>query len=160
MTGDTTNNHFDIYYAVAVDTDTLAGTYQNTLVYTAMASTDSLDAVSSNLARDHELVASGDTLSITFDLADSTATSTIASSDILVTLIPHSALYDSTLNSNAGGFDYDKTATELAALTGTLPCPVASASLATGSGNNLSTVTCTLPDHDPEDGSGNASYDI
>ncbi|MBQ8997051.1 hypothetical protein IJ095_03465, partial [Candidatus Saccharibacteria bacterium] len=160
VTGDTTNNHFDIYYAVAVDTDTLAGTYQNTLVYTAMASTDSLDAVSSNLARDHELVASGDTLSITFDLADSTATSTIASSDILVTLIPHSALYDSTLNSNAGGFDYDKTATELAALTGTLPCPVASASLATGSGNNLSTVTCTLPDHDPEDGSGNASYDI
>lgn len=152
------NNHFDIYYGVAVDTNVLAGTYQNKVLYTAIASTDAVDTVSSNILRSgDEFVAGGNTLTLEFDLTHSVPTQTLTESDFTITLIPHGALYDST----ESRFDYDKTATELATLSG-VSCPVAtnSLSMTTGDSTTRSSITCTLPANDAEDGSGNASYDI
>ena len=163
-----TNNNFDIYYGVAVDTDVLAGTYQNKVLYTAIASTDAIDTVSSNILRSgDEFVAGGNTLTVEFDLTHSVPTQTLAEDDFTITLIPHGALYDAELeydegtDTYTGGFDYDKTATELAALSG-VSCPVAtnSLSMATGDSTTRSSIACTLPANDAEDGSGNASYDI
>ena len=158
VTGNTTDDHFDIYYGVAVDTDVLSGTYQNKVLYTALASSDALDVVSDNLLRSSdEFVAGGDTLTIQFDLTDSVA-NILETSDFTVKLIPHGALY----NSSTSSFDYDKTGEQLAAITGAQTCAVKANSLAIADGTSTtrSSLQCTLPSVDPEDGSGNASYDI
>ena len=47
---------FPVYYGIMVDTDVMAGTYENEIVYTAMASSTSLDSVSNNVARSKEYV--------------------------------------------------------------------------------------------------------
>jgi len=72
VTGDTTNNHFDIYYGLAVDTDTLAGTYSNEIVYTALASASDLDEVSVNMQADKNFGAAKDVQTLKFDLTEST----------------------------------------------------------------------------------------
>jgi hypothetical protein len=92
VTGDTENNHFDIYYGIAIDTDVLAGTYTNKIVYTAMASASSLDTVSRNLMNSLSIAGSGDTETIRFDLTQSTTT--LNESDIIVTLVPHDVMLE------------------------------------------------------------------
>ena len=96
-TGDTTNNKFDVYYAIMVDSDVMAGTYSNTITYTALASASNLDKVSTNLARDYAFGGAGDTETISFDLAESADTSSIDGDDVTVYLVPHAemiAAYD------------------------------------------------------------------
>ena len=97
-TGDSDNN-FDVYYAVVVDDDLVAGTYTNKIVYTALASSDSLNAVSDNIlvsnlssngisAATKRFTTNGDRLNLEFDLA-STDTDFIKKSDVKIYLVPH-----------------------------------------------------------------------
>ncbi|MBQ8997012.1 hypothetical protein IJ095_03265 [Candidatus Saccharibacteria bacterium] len=83
-----TNFTFDVYYGVMIDTDVLAGTYQNTLVYTALASSDALDAVSSNISRSQAYVANGATEVLSFDLSASTA-DVVTYDKVELYLVPH-----------------------------------------------------------------------
>lgn len=73
-----TNNTFEIYYGIMVNTDVLAGTYENEIVYTALASTSSLDRVSSNIHHNKSFGGKGDEVKIRFDLKDSTDSSLAA----------------------------------------------------------------------------------
>ena len=98
-TGDLKKNFFDVYYAIMVDTDVMAGTYSNTITYTALASSSSLDKVSTNLARDYAFGGKGDIETISFDLAESADTTSISGDDVKVYVVPHSemiAAFDST----------------------------------------------------------------
>ena len=90
VNGDTTNDHFYIYYGVVADTNTLAGTYKNEIVYTALASAASLDEVSKNIIAELDRGGAGDTESIRFDLKESVAT--LDEDQITVRLIPHDDL--------------------------------------------------------------------
>ena len=107
--GDTTNDHFSVYYSVMVDTSVMAGDYTNSLVYTALASAVSLDTASTNLSRSERFVAAGDQETLTFDLSVSTA-GLIDRSDLKVYLVPHSDLLaanysiTSTLESNKSSY--------------------------------------------------------
>lgn len=154
------NDTFDIYYAVAVDTNTLAGTYENNVVYTAVANTTEIDKVSSNLLRDLAYGGAGDTLTINFDLANSTAY--IDEDDITITLVPHDVMVAN---------DYDDEADiDLATIKGNstnLDCPVVANSLdlLTGTASEVSagkttSIQCTIPTGTIEDGTGKGTYDI
>ena len=88
VTGDTENNHFDIYFAAMVDTDTIAGEYSNQIVYTALASARSLDQLSTNVKRDRAFGGEGDTVHLEFDLA--TSASDLTANNLTVALVKHS----------------------------------------------------------------------
>lgn len=101
ITGDTEHNHFDIYYATMVDTDTIAGEYSNQIVYTAMASARSLDNVSTNVKRNKAFGGVGDTVHLDFDLAASAAS--LTEDNLTVAIVKHNvaSLVDAnTLSSN------------------------------------------------------------
>ncbi|MBQ8996965.1 hypothetical protein IJ095_03025 [Candidatus Saccharibacteria bacterium] len=87
---------FDIYYGIMIDTDVLAGTYTNELVYTALASSDSLDTASKNLTRSTYYVSQGTNQTLSFDLSasvsSSSASSLITADNITVYLVPHSTI--------------------------------------------------------------------
>jgi len=151
---------FDIYYAVAVDTNTLAGTYENNVVYTAVANTAAIDKVSSNLQRDKAYGGAGDILTINFDLTNSTAF--LEEDNITITLVPHDVMMANNYS--------DETNINLAAIKANntnLNCPVVANSLdlLTGSATEVSTgkttsVQCTVPEGSVEDGTGVGTYDI
>ena len=89
--GFTDGDFFSVYYSVMVDTDMLAGNYSNSIVYTAMASVNSLDVASTNLIRDVEFV-TGQTLeTIDIDLATIPSTALVAS-DLTVAVVPHATM--------------------------------------------------------------------
>ncbi|MBR2587068.1 hypothetical protein IKE71_01685 [Candidatus Saccharibacteria bacterium] len=88
ITGDTENNHFDIYFATMVDTDTIAGEYSNQIVYTALASARSLDRISTNVKRDKSFGGEGDTVHLEFDLA--TSASDLSADNLTVAIVKHS----------------------------------------------------------------------
>ena len=97
-------NYFIIYYGISVNTNVMAGTYSNTIVYTALASSTSLDKVSKNLAWDYRFGGKDDIETILFDLTESTDSTTITKDNIHVLLVPHktiAALY----NSQTGEYD-------------------------------------------------------
>ena len=150
-TGDTTHNHFDIYYAVAVDTDVLAGTYSNNIIYTALASASSLDSVSTNLM--HSLSAGGtnDIVTLRFDLTQSTIT--LNASDIKVTLVPHSVM----VANDYDALNFDINELGEATTPGYLNCPIVADSLVV---NGYVELQCAMPASAPENGSGNGGYDF
>ena len=88
ITGDTEHNHFDIYFATMVDTDTIAGEYSNSIVYTALASARSLDQISTNVKRDKAFGGAGDTVHLEFDLA--TSASDLSANNLTVAIVKHS----------------------------------------------------------------------
>ena len=97
-----TNNTLDVYYGLMVNTDVLAGTYENNIVYTALASTTSLDRVSTNIHYDKEFGGKGDEVKIRFDLKDST--DSVTRSMVSVAMIPHYIMAE-TYNASTGNFD-------------------------------------------------------
>ncbi|MBQ8996506.1 hypothetical protein IJ095_00545, partial [Candidatus Saccharibacteria bacterium] len=151
VTGDTTNNHFDVYFAVAVDTDVLAGTYSNHVVYTALASASSLDSVSKNLMNDLAIGGGGDVQTIRFDLAQSVTT--ITESDLTITLVPHSVMVAQNYSSNT--FEI----TDLGDMdsAGYINCPIVSGSLTV---DTYAEVQCVMPHHLAEAGDGAGTYDF
>ena len=155
-----TNSTFDIYYAVAVDTNTLAGTYENNVVYTAVANTAEMDKASTNLLRDKAFGGAGDTLTINFDLTNSTAY--LEEDDITITLVPHSVMV-------ANNYDNESTIniTNIASNATNLDCPIVTGSLdlSTGSAADVAaqkttSIQCTVPTGEIEDGTGAGTYDI
>ncbi|MBR2695672.1 hypothetical protein IKE86_02070 [Candidatus Saccharibacteria bacterium] len=92
--GDTDANHFNVYYGVMVNNDVLAGTYENQIVYTALASANSLDdAVSNNIITEKSFGADDGTtpfsMTLAFDLAESADTGLITSQNIEVFVVKH-----------------------------------------------------------------------
>ena len=154
--GDTVNNHFDIYYAIAADTDQLAGTYANKVVYTALASASQLDQVSTNMIRDVAFGGEGDVQTLKFDLVESLPF--LEESDIKIVVVPHSTI---------AAADYDVSALSQSNFA---ECPVVANSLDSTSGTYTS-VQCTMPSltsiqaksgsssSDVEDGTGIGSFD-
>ena len=154
--GDTVNNHFDIYYAIAADTNQLAGTYANKVVYTALASASQLDQVSTNMIRDVAFGGEGDVQTLKFDLVESLPF--LEESDIKIVVVPHSTI---------AAADYDVSALSQ---NNFAECPVVANSLDSTSGAYTS-VQCTMPSlanikaksgsssSDVEDGTGIGSFD-
>lgn len=154
--GDTVNNHFDIYYAIAADTDQLAGTYANKVVYTALASASQLDQVSTNMIRDVAFGGEGNVQTLKFDLVESLPF--LEESDIKIVVVPHSTI---------AAADYDVSALSQSNFA---ECPVVANSLDSTSGTYTS-VQCTMPSltsiqaksgsssSDVEDGTGIGSFD-
>ena len=133
VTGDTTKDHFSVYYSVMVDTDKMAGTYENTVVYTALASSVTLDSVSKNLSRSVEYVKEGTTETLSFDLSASTAT--VPRSKVHVYLVPHVLAEHNDFESIDNFSSYAVSANE---------CTTSSDSdfVLTSTG---ATITCTMP---------------
>ncbi|MBQ3294489.1 hypothetical protein IJG98_02060 [Candidatus Saccharibacteria bacterium] len=94
--GDSVNDHFDIYYGIMVGADTLAGTYENELVYTALASAQAIDEISNNLLVSERFVAEGTTETLKFDLASSQS-GLIKPSQVYAYLVPHSDILHQTI---------------------------------------------------------------
>lgn len=92
---------FNIYYGVMINTDVLAGTYENRIVYTAIASASNLDSTSINLAYDETIVTSGTEQTIYFDLASNVIPSNITTTNTHVFLVPHAEM----LAAGANGYD-------------------------------------------------------
>ena len=88
ITGFTTGDTFDIYYSIMVDTDVMAGTYRNQVVYTALASTTDIDSASSNISRDKSYVSSGTLEALRVDLASNPES--LTTDQVKVFLVPHS----------------------------------------------------------------------
>ncbi|MBR3232780.1 hypothetical protein IKF74_00615, partial [Candidatus Saccharibacteria bacterium] len=78
---------FFVYYSVMADTDVMSGTYLNEIVYTALASTASLDSASTNMSRDIEFVTSGTEETLKIDLA--ATGEALTDSNVKVYLVPH-----------------------------------------------------------------------
>ena len=151
VTGDIVNDHFDIYYGIMVDTDVLSGTYENEIVYTALASATSLDDVSTNLSRETYIIANGTEQTLHFDLSSSIAnpSSIINKDNITIYLVPHSTVatanYEltSAIKSNAANYT---------------TCTIASNDDIELTDNGA-TLTCTSPDNTPADGTGLGEFD-
>ena len=90
VTGFNDGDSFDVYYGILIDTDVLAGTYENSVVYTALASASSLDRVSTNVMHDKSFGGKGDEVNIAFDLTDSTAS--VTKNMVTVAMVPHSTM--------------------------------------------------------------------
>ena len=91
--GETTLNNFDVYYAAIVGTNVIAGTYQNSVVYTALASAEEIDSVSnninvSNLTSGGKYAANGDKIRLEFDLAQSES-GAVSRDKVHIYLLPH-----------------------------------------------------------------------
>ena len=123
-----------------VGSDVLAGTYENEIVYTALASSKSLDEVSNNLLVTERFVASGTVETLTFDVTLSTA-GLIAPNQIVAYVVPHADAVAgvSTLNTN-------KTSYSICAGSGTNGV-LTSADV--DFGETGTTITCTMPAKTP-----------
>ena len=146
-TGDT-NNTFDVYYGLAVSTNVMAGNYNNTIVYTVLASSASLDQVSHNLAWNYKYGGQGDTETIDFDLTESTDVSTISQDNLHVYLVPHNVIAAN--NYDVTGLDSDDYAA----------CTITTIIMGQSNGK----LTCTMPaemSYDASITSGdNGAYDF
>jgi len=146
-TGDT-NNTFDVYYGLAVSTNVMAGNYNNTIVYTVLASSASLDQVSHNLAWNYKYGGQGDTETIDFDLTESTDVSTISQDNLHVYLVPHNVIVAN--NYDVTGLDSDDYAA----------CTITTITMGQSNGK----LTCTMPaemSYDASITSGdNGAYDF
>ena len=163
--GFSSGDTFDVYYGVMIDTDVLAGTYENELVYTALASSDALDEVSKNLTRSTYFVAEGTEQTLSFDLSTSVSTgdtnSLVAADDITVYLVPHSTILASK------DLDGNYTVTSAMRTTAALPsdnggyqtCSFSSADLSLTSSGSI--IVCTMPAETPlGDNDGAGYYDF
>ena len=133
---------FDVYYAVNVDTDVLSGTYQNNVVYTALASAASLDNYSTNLVRTLKFGASGNRETLYFDLAQ--IGTPVTADKIEVKMVPHNEM-------TASGVDFDPSKLSSAVLSAALECDVDESSFETvtatqdGRSGSTSKIECELP---------------
>ncbi|MBQ6320946.1 hypothetical protein IJI17_01845 [Candidatus Saccharibacteria bacterium] len=124
---------FSVYYGTIVDTNLVAGTYDNTISYTAIAAASSLDQVSHNIAVDKHYVGTGDSVTLSLDL--NASLSSLTGTDFVVYVVPHSDVVadnytvGATLTASLANGDYDV-------------CAYDSVNLAI---NNGLTYTCTLP---------------
>ena len=147
----------DVYYAVVADTDILAGTYSNTLMYTAIASTDAIDVASQNITRSLKYVGPGITETISFDMTSSTA-GFLTANNTHIYVVPHAdfvAGYDSTeetytvtsaMTTARENGDYDE-------------CAFTTSNINT-SGTGVS-ITCTMPNEEIlGDNDGKGMYDF
>ncbi|MBR2695459.1 hypothetical protein IKE86_00915 [Candidatus Saccharibacteria bacterium] len=89
--GYSSQDTFDVYYAINVDNDVMAGSYENQIVYTALASAESLDSVSNNLTRNVKFGMTGTVQTIYFDLAQ-TAANIVNGDTVKVHLVPHDVM--------------------------------------------------------------------
>lgn len=152
---------FDVYYAVNVDTDVLSGTYQNNVVYTALASAASLDNYSTNLVRTLKFGASGNTETLYFDLAQ--IGTPVTADKIEVKMVPHNEM-------TASGVDFDPSKLSSAVLSAALECDVDESSFETvvatqdGRSGSTSKIECELPTGTVADASastkGDGAYDF
>ncbi len=153
-------DEFDIYYAVNVDVDTLAGTYKNNVVYTALASAQSLDQVSTNLIGTLRYGGYSNEQTIYFDLAQ-TSTDIVTEDKITIKLVPHSAMV-------AASFDPKNLSAETKATA--LTCTKVSNSFQTvaatqnGQAGTTSSIECIIPNGTIADNSsttkGDGAYDF
>ena len=133
---------FDVYYAINVDTDVMAGSYENQIVYTALASAESLDSVSNNLARTTKFGTSGTVQTIYFDLAQ-TATGIVTYDNIVIKLVPHDVM---------AAASYDPSRLSAEARAAAVDCPKVANSFRTvtttqaETEGSLSSIQCTMPD--------------
>lgn len=147
VTGDTTNNTFDIYYALMVNTNTLAGTYSNQIVYTALASATAIDQVSTNMVISTNIGGQGEPETVWFDLSDS-ATS-ITEDDITIALVPHKHLVAANyMELNNQTFTLDKLGHDIdyyATTYGTCAITANSLTISDGTDGTISHLDCTMP---------------
>ena len=155
-TGFSSGDTFPIYYGIMIDTDVLAGTYENEIVYTALASSDALDEVSKNLTRDKHLVAASDTETLSFDLSASTG-ALIDYDDVKIYLVPHSMVVaGKDTNGNYTVTSAMETARDNAELS---ECSFTAGDFSLT--NTGTIIICTLPDKTPEGtGDGVGSFDF
>ena len=93
VAGFDSGDNFDIYYSIMVDTNTMAGIYENEVIYTAIASSSALDEVSQNVSRSEAEVTSGTIELLQVDLATTNMPSNgIVAGDVWVYLVPHSII--------------------------------------------------------------------
>ncbi|MBR2587097.1 hypothetical protein IKE71_01835 [Candidatus Saccharibacteria bacterium] len=134
VSGFDSGDSFYIYYSIMVDNDVLSGTYENQVLYTAIASTSSLDTLSENIMRDKDTALSmmNELETLEVDLVATDSTLTI--SDINIYLVPHSIIATNNYDvSSLTATDYPKCATNSIDTTG-------------ASSNSISaTITCKLP---------------
>ena len=157
--GFSTQQTFDVYYAVNVDTDVMAGNYQNQVIYTAIASAQSLDSVSTNLARTVKFGSTGSVQTIYFDMAQSVG-GIIEEGNISVKLVPHAVMA-------AASFDVNNLTAQQKQ--DAIDCPIVQGSFTTvtttvaETEGSLSSVRCTMPTGEAADEStstqGDGAYD-
>lgn len=162
---DSTYSQFDVYYAVMVDTDILAGTYSNNIVYTAISSAQGIDAASKNISRDKDLVAAGDTETLTFDLVQSVE-GLLKKEDFRVFLVPHNV-------TSSAGTNYEVNDAMIAAVSSDggktiksdpeySECIIGSTASDFSVDSTGATLKCVMPTSAGgiENGSGNGAYDF
>lgn len=138
--GFTDNNAdtFNVYYGVMINTDVLAGTYANQIVYTAMASASNLDSASENMAWESYIIAKDSEQEISFDLAASTIPSNISTANTHVYLVPHTEM----LAAGTNGYDITALSGYANPVSTYAECEVSSITV----GETKSTLTCTSPE--------------
>ena len=132
---------FAVYYAINVDNDVMAGVYENQIVYTAIASAQSLDSVSTNLARTVKFGAGGTEQTIHFDLAQAVG-GIINESNIKVKLVPHDVMATANFNPANLTAQQKQDAIDCPIVQGSFTTTTVQQAEQTGS---LSTVRCTMP---------------
>lgn len=151
ITGDTTKDHFDIYYTAFADTSLVAGKYENTIIYTAVASASSLDTVSNNVSRSLQYITGSDMETLSFDLAMSVPT--LEKSQVSVYLVPHSV---TEANKTSSGYN----TTGLSAYaTDTYKCMIGSAASDFVVSSNKTTLNCIVPSNPDGKTAGGANMD-
>ena len=141
--GDTANDHFSIYYGLMVSDNVLAGTYDNSIVYTALAASNALDEVSTNLSASQNFGTSGDSITLTFNLAESANTGLITKNNIEAYLVKHADMV-------AADFDPDSLNTGEA-----ITCAISDFTI----DSHKAALVCTLPtiNEIADDGSADAN---
>ena len=144
------NNTLDVYYGVMVNTNTVAGTYGNKILYTAVASASSLNSPSKNLLSGRSYGGPTDRTRLYMDIDGD-----IAESDIKhVYLVKHSDAATVDTN-NSGSIDTEAEATSLASYyvedvnNETAECSVVSGSIDEASGETGTygfSFECEMPD--------------
>ena len=147
ISGFSSGDTFDIYYAVMVDNNVLSGSYENELVYTAFASSTSLDTVSNNIARSLRYGTGGDTETLELELTMNIPS--LTKDQVEVYLVPHKVT-EQNKDTETGSY----TATGLGAYNDdtngdTYKCIIGSAvsDFVLDSNTGTLTLNCTIPEN-------------
>ncbi|MBQ7802598.1 hypothetical protein IJ380_01930 [Candidatus Saccharibacteria bacterium] len=157
--GDLENNNFSVYYGIMIGPDVLAGTYENEIVYTALASAKSLDEVSENLLVATRFVGEGTTETLQFDVSMSTA-GLIKPNQVFAYVVPaeDAALGIDTLKENIENYEecaFNKTDTSTdivfsdagTTITCSMPAKTPAGDASTGDVNGLFDIWVTIPSY-------------
>jgi len=167
---DATYSQFDVYYAVMVDTDILAGTYSNNIVYTAISSAQGIDTASKNISRNKALVAAGDQEILNFDLAASLSgdenNTVLTRDDFHVFLVPHTVTASTGSNYTVNSTMINAVSSDGGRTIKTNPdyneCTIGSNAEDFAIGTSGAVIKCTMPVSAGgiENGTWNGSYDF